>query len=229
MPSQPSWENAFVFGDIELAAPAGNLDSALVFTRDALEWTWRRPGGAPANDLQLLPGMHVDPASLPGFAALTWRVHTAPEDVPTLRLETSFMEALVTCRWSAFLQEAGAAASGLDQVAGSSAGDLVFGYTARSSGNVFGETLLANGFLEVKNLISWPRAVQFDPSRRELTLPAARQAAALDHVRHTIRILFNQHEVPADALEVSADDLVFRLAPGAHGSSWPSSSTSSST
>jgi hypothetical protein len=216
---QPSWQRALLFEDVELAAPDVDASSALLVTRNALELSWKSRTeplpGTPPRELQLLPGMHVDAsAAIPGFAVLSWRVLTAPDDVPTLWLESSFLEALVTCRWGTFLQEPRAAERVLEQVVGSSAGDLVFGYTARSSGASFSESLLANGLLEIKNLISWPRGMSLDDTTRELTLPAVRAGGTLHHARHTLRVLLNQHEVPADAFEVSSDELIFRLKPG---------------
>jgi hypothetical protein len=214
-----SWASGFLFDDLELAIPAADPakpeDSPLLVGETALQFRWRTYGLEAGSRLQLLPGMHVATGNAPGFTALTFRVLTAPGDVPTLYLASSFTEALVRCQWGEFLQDSlSTTAPGLARVFGSSAGDLVFGYTGESREATWDERYLLNGFLEVKDLVSWPRAMAVDATRAQLTLPAARAAAALEHLRHTLRILFDQHSIPPGTLETSPGDLLFQLAAG---------------
>ncbi|WP_164000169.1 hypothetical protein [Pyxidicoccus caerfyrddinensis] len=214
------WESGFLLDDLELERPPPEV--ALETGPGALQLTWSRyraPMPSPGSSgLQLLPGMSLVGQDAPGFVALSFDVllpATGVVDVPTLRLRTSFVEALLSCRWGTFLQaEPLPAQPTLAQVAGSSAGDLVFGYTGQSRDSTWTETLLLNGYLEVKDLLSYPASLQYDASKVTLTVPAAAGAVPLAHVRHTARILFNQHALPRDAFEVSAGDLLFRLSDG---------------
>lgn len=161
--------------------------------------------------------MHVASYDVPGFAALAFSVLplSQGDGVPTLSLKTSFVEAILFCRWGEPLQ-GGRLQGTRDQQAavfGSSAGNVVFGYTAQSRGDTWEESLLLNGLLEIKNLISWPRQMTYDAAKTEITLPAAGVAGRpLDHTRHTMRVLFNQHQVPPDVLVTGQDELLFDLA-----------------
>lgn len=151
---------------------------------------------------------------------------SAQAQIPTLRLTAGFVEALLTCHWGTFLQqeiaavtqgpqgERGYVSTNPEQAFGPSAGDLFIGYTtqwtastaptavADLDGGLWDETFLVNGFLEVKNLISWPANALIDESAQELTLPALGDDPTLPHLRHTMRILFNQHTLPATMLRV---------------------------
>ncbi|HEU4404396.1 MAG TPA: hypothetical protein VFS43_03805 [Polyangiaceae bacterium] len=213
-----TWLAGYLFDDITLGtAPPSEAPEAATFLagETSLEFRWETYALGPGSSaLQLLPGMHVAAGAAPGFATCAFRTFTAANDVPTLRLTNSFVEAVVRCRWGAFLQgPPGEPAGALGRVCGSSAGDLVFGYTGESQGSAWDEQYLLNGFLEVKSLVSWPLAMAVDAADVRLTLPAARPAASLDHLRHTVRILFDQHAIPPGALETAEGDLVFRLAP----------------
>ena len=110
--------------------------------------------------------LHVVTGAAPGFTALSFRVLTAPNDVPTLHLSNSFVEVLVRCQWGEFLQDPRAPASpSLARVFGSSAGEVVFGYTGESRDSTWDERYLLNGFLEVKDLVSWPVGMGLDATR----------------------------------------------------------------
>ncbi|HEU4727345.1 MAG TPA: hypothetical protein VFT22_05640 [Kofleriaceae bacterium] len=212
-----SWLAGFLFDDITLTTePSSAAPEAATFLagETALQFRWDTYQlGTGASHLQLLPGMHIAPGAAPGFATAVFRPVTATGDVPTLHLTSSFVEALVRCRWGEFLQgPPGTPTSPLVRVCGSSAGDLVFGYTGQSQEATWQEQYLMNGFLEVKDLVSWPTGMAVGSSDVQLTLPSARTTASLDHLRHTIRILFDQHEIPPEVLETVDGDLVFRLA-----------------
>ncbi|HEX8823876.1 MAG TPA: hypothetical protein VF794_28410 [Archangium sp.] len=213
------WESGFLFDDMRIAIPVADpskLEEApLLVGETAIQFRWRTYEVGAGSRLQLLPGMHVATGEVPGFTALAFRVLAAPNDVPTLHLSSSFVEVLVRCQWGEFLQDSRAPAPpGLARVFGSSAGDVVFGYTGESREDTWDEHYLLNGFLEVKDLVSWPVGMTFDATRAQLTLPAARAASSLEHLRHTLRILFDQHAIPPGTLETSPGDLLFQLAPG---------------
>ncbi len=208
------WESASLFRDME----AGVKDGSILFTENALQFQWSsyKPK---YSDLQLLPGMHVTSGDAPGFAVLTFETEAGQGDIPKLRLKTAFIESLVLCQWGTFLQTNSFPANQKHivvdepaQVYGSSAGDLVFGYTAQwQKKKGWTESLLLNGFLEIKNLISWPKAMSIK-SQGNLTKLILPPAQALNHIRHTIRILLNQHSITAELLVVGKDELLFQLA-----------------
>jgi hypothetical protein len=213
-----TWLAGYLFDDITLTTtPASPAPEAATFLAGeaALEFRWDTYEAGPGSaNLQLLPGMHLATGATPGFATVAFRVFTAANDVPTLHLTNAFVEALLRCRWGEFLQAPPAGSSGaLARICGSSAGDLVFGYTGELKEAAWDEQYLLNGLLEVKNLISWPLGLAVDAADVRLTLPAARPAASLDHLRHTVRILFDQHAIPSGLLETVDGDLVFRFAP----------------
>jgi hypothetical protein len=220
------WESGYLFDDLPLVvAPAA--ERPLLASEGALQFTWREtrsPTRTPnTGGLQLLPGMHLATATAgetqetPGFVALSYDVlasRPGGPDVPTLRLRTSFTETLLSCRWGTFLQqEVSPAGPTPDQVLASSAGDLVFGYTGQSRDTTWEQTLLLNGFLEVKNLISWPARLAYDATMARLTVPPV-GTGPLHHVRHTARILFNQHTLPQGTVQVADGELLFQLVPG---------------
>ena len=94
----------------------------------------------------------------------------------------------------------------------SSSGEVAAAYTARfdasqsSAAARWVESLLLNGFVEVKNLVSWPCGL-FEPGHGDnlARIPAARARGKtlppLSHVRHTARLLFDQHVVPLEKFE----------------------------
>jgi len=213
-----SWLAGYLFDDMTLAtAPASVAPEAATFLAGETSFQFRWDAyqlDAGSAGLQLLPGMHVATGGAPGFATAAFRPIAAANDVPTLHLSSAFVEALVRCRWGEFLQDAaGPSSNALRRICGSSAGDVVFGYTGESQETTWDEQYLLNGFLEVKDLVSWPTAMAVDAAGLRLTLPAARPAASLDHLRHTVRVLFDQHAIPPGVLETVEGDLVFRLAP----------------
>jgi hypothetical protein len=212
-------ESGFLFDDLKLqfqpASPVpASAEPSLLVGECTLQVRWSGYALQGGGRLQLLPGMDVATGNSPGFAALTFRVVTAANDVPTLPVVSSFTEAIVRCSWGEPLQTAPSSTPlSLGRVFGSSAGDVMFGFTAESREANWDEQYLLNGFLEVKDLISWPRAMSVDASRACLTLPSVRSAASLDHLRHTVRVLLDQHSIPSGILEPSPGELLFRLAP----------------
>jgi hypothetical protein len=213
-----TWEEGALFGALPLTIPSTNVpeDVPLLVGDDSVQFRWSRYGATPS--LQLMPGMAVTGGAAPGFVALSFRVVAPPGDVPLLPLTSTFLECVINAKWGQFLQDAVASSAATPaRVFGSSAGDLTFGYTAELAGTSWDDRFLVNGFFEVKDLVSWPRAMSYDASAApvRLTLPAARSASTLDHLRHTIRILFDQHTVPTGIFVASSSpDYVLELAPG---------------
>jgi hypothetical protein len=185
-------------------------------------------------NLQLLPGLHVTSTAeqaIRGFAVMTFTISGRPDGPPTLSLNSGFLEALFGCDWGESLQQAHADHSNLQlRVFGSSAGQLDVGYTVEydpgASDTHWPSRLVLNGVLEVKDLISWPTTIQPDPvpdgNENVVTVPASRPDGvpitgwpALDHVRHSARILFDQHKIPSEAVVPSeSDDILLEIAAG---------------
>lgn len=212
-PDNAAWVTGKLFDDLQLATQLDDLSSQVLLADNTLQFAWRfYTPVKPDAQLQVLPGMYLtDRREAPGFATFTFTVEDGP--FPTLRVTTAFVEALLLCHWGAFLQtNQSAASASAEQVWGSSAGDIAVGYTAQYQNDSWDESLLFNGFLEVKDLISWPYNMSMNASGTKLTAPAARpngSAPALSHYRHTIRILFNQHLLPSDLLLFGRDQLLF--------------------
>ncbi|MBZ0283171.1 MAG: LamG domain-containing protein [Anaerolineae bacterium] len=140
--------------------------------------------------------------------------------IPALPMRSAFVETLIICHWGDYLGEANLKSTlSNDMIFGSSAGDMTFGYTAnwRDADNTWDEAFLLNGFIEIKNLISWPLEMEYLPETPRLTLPAARNVDSLNHTRHSLRVLFNQHEIPATIPVVGEDNLLFNFA---HDKPW---------
>jgi hypothetical protein len=212
----------------DMAVPP-NLDGGAV----QVQWKAMLPGplkpvapGSPGQTLQVLPGFHLSPVpkrASRGFALLSFALEPKANDMPVVdRPGGGTMEALFGCDWGVPLQAALAAGSAdqLERVFGSSSGKIDADYTAVFQARVAGAPaaaphewsvkLLLNGFLEVKNLVSSPRDLVWPTEGdNRMTLPAARPAGTKDlpafsHMRHTARVLFNQHIVPADAVVPAA-------------------------
>jgi outer membrane protein OmpA-like peptidoglycan-associated protein len=144
-------------------------------------------GASPAG-LQLLPGMSFAGTSLmqkhvAGFAAVAFTVGPAQEFhthlLPHLGITAAAAELIAPAQWGGSLQDAptGTPATTPD-VFGSSAGDLFANFSAHWTGSDWNTGLLLNGWLEVKNLISWPESLVSVPDAGDLV------------VRKTLTILF---------------------------------------
>ncbi|MGJ3245290.1 MAG: LamG domain-containing protein [Elainellaceae cyanobacterium] len=219
-PHAVDWESAELFDDLPLTV----APTAIMFTSNALQFEWMEyMAQDPEPMLQFLPGMHLKSGDrqTPGFAALTFEtIADESSEFPQLALKTAFLETLLLCQWSQFLQTSSSTQPTLSQVFDSSAGDLVMGYTSQwqASDSTWKESLLLNGVLELKNLISFPTdmAIATRSGRTTLTLPelpppSAQGIRPLSHIRHTIRILLNQHQIPVELLTVGQGDLLFQF------------------
>jgi hypothetical protein len=214
--SSISAESVTLFGGLKLTR--SDLQPIVLFNRNALEFQWQgyELDTAQTVPLQLLPGMPLRANQAPGYVALTFAIEPGTAKIPALKLQTGFTEAMLSCQWSKFLQTATPTSQLIrEQVFDSSAGDLAIGYTDRYDAptSKWKQSLLLNGFLEVKSLISWALDTAIDATASQMTLPAARTAnpPALNHLRHTARILFNQTGLTADRLIPGQNQLLFAL------------------
>jgi len=218
-----TWKKAQLFDDLSLTLDG---ESSLALDEESLRLTWRGYGPVIGEPPQLLPGMPLAQSGAPGvisheapgFALLAFRPEEVSGGLPTLKTTGAFLEATLLCRWGAYLQVEGA---GTDltpaRLFGSSAGDLAVGYTLRHTGTGWEEAMLMNGVIEVKNLVSWPTGANFQQATAQQKLPAARPPGTpppLNHLRHTIRVLLNQHELPGAILAPASGSTLFTIAEG---------------
>ncbi|MGC4952340.1 LamG-like jellyroll fold domain-containing protein [Actinomadura citrea] len=221
-------DTANLFGDLTLAVTLPDGSPAALAGDTTLQFGWNGYGAPQPEGLQFLPGMRLADAqtpglgerAAPGFATVTFRATARPDDVPKLTLTGAFVEALLVAHWGRSLHDRGPSRSAeAAELYGSSAGDLVVGYTSRLQGSDWQESFLLNGMLTATNLVSWPQQLNYDAATARITLPAARTAGAppLTHLRHTIRVLLNQHELPGSILTGAAGPLLFTFA---QGQSW---------
>jgi hypothetical protein len=206
-----------------------NLDSA------ALQIHWEGVSSNSPNFFQVLPGFHLSPDPdrvSRGFGILSFRIVEQAGSVPSLdNLQGGSFEALFACEWGNALQDPApkpaspttpaseVLAQRRQRVFGSSAGRIDAAYTAAflpdaTTSPRWTATLLLNGVLEVKSLISWPMLTLPTTAGLEnrVEIPAAFPPTGLPelrHLRHTVRVLFNQHTAPAEQLETSSQEFVF--------------------
>jgi hypothetical protein len=163
------------------------------------------------SKVQILPGFQLGSRPSPGFAVLSFRLNDQPGQMPSLDNPLGgFLEILFACDWGVPLQAPLTdAKNARERVFGSSAGQIDVGYTAAldltepsSALHNWNAKLLLNGFVEVKSLVSWPRDLLPPGTDGLVSLPPVRPDGGmpppLNHVRHTARVLFNQHAVPID-------------------------------
>lgn len=185
-------------------------ENSVNYSRLALQFKWNDLFSS--DNLQMLPGIHLKKTkeqAMPGFAALTFEVEMQTDALPNLHLRSAFVESLLLCSWGQFLQD------GLintpKAIFESSSGDLTFGFTTQFDNAIWKESFLLNGFIEIKNLLSWPSNLEVNADNL-LLVPDANTEIPLKHIRHGIRILLNQHEFPADIIIENAEgDLMFNL------------------
>jgi outer membrane protein OmpA-like peptidoglycan-associated protein len=157
----------------------------------------------------LLPGMQLDMTArhrMCGFLAMSFAASPAPTDpghrIPSLRMTAGAAEVLLPCRWGASLQDTPADKPFEPDVAfGSSSGDLyancsLVGSTTRGGGPAsWRRRALLNGWLEVKNLVSWPNALAAD------TPVAAGAASPLSDVKRWTLLFDTAQQTPNDQAE----------------------------
>ncbi|MDX3006599.1 LamG domain-containing protein [Kribbella solani] len=216
--------SATLFGDLDLAASLPDGSPAALADDTTLQFGWSGYSAPAPDGLQFLPGMRLADAqapglgerTAPGFVTVSFQATARPDMLPKLELTAAFVEALLFTHWGHSLQDNRTRSAGNAELYGSSSGDLVVGYTSRLQGSEWQETFLLNGMLTATNLISWPQQLNYDTANARITLPAARLAAPppLTHLRHTIRVLLNQHELPASSLTGADGPLLFNFAQG---------------
>jgi hypothetical protein len=167
----------------------------------------------------LLPGILLDPSQISGYAALTFTIESKNNAMPLLKINSATVEALMVTHWGEFLQEQKPASN--QAIFGSSAGDLAIGYLGELTTpekfddleKTWQESLLFNGVVELKNLISWPQEITINNTG--ITLPSASVNPTinlLSHYRHSLKILFNQHQILPEQLTVGpGQNLLFTL------------------
>lgn len=116
--------------------------------------------------LQVFPGMSLDEGSLKqevtGFAAMSftaddvvsWQGH----ELPKLEVSAAAAELVLPARWGASLQDAGARPSS-GSVHDACAGDVFANFSTEMHHGRWSDKVLLNGWLEIKNLISWPASL----------------------------------------------------------------------
>ena len=198
--------------------PAGrpHLDARAV----ALTWTGLgTPANATREDLQVLPGMHVAPATpdddgCDGYALMSFDLG-APDPAQvagrSLAVRGAYLDVVLACRWGDALQDAFAARPATADVTAaafnSSAGALLAEYTCDwvpADPDTFTPAcwrpdLALSGVIEVKNLVSWPAGLEARPDGT-VVLPPAADERRLDHYRHTARVLLAEHRPPPRTL-----------------------------
>jgi outer membrane protein OmpA-like peptidoglycan-associated protein len=135
----------------------GDCDGSFTLANRAVQLSFNRLNLTEQKKRQLLPGMHLsEKESAYGFAVLLFdAISTA--STPALGLRSGYLELILPCEWGRQLQErTPGEAPEMERVFGSSAGYLYGGYTLNWAACKWTSALLLNGFLEVKNLISWP-------------------------------------------------------------------------
>lgn len=219
------WREGSLFGQLPLEIPSasGEIEHFLS-SRTALQFKWLRFDNNDTEDATyFLPGFQLtqpEQQGTPGFASVTFNAIEVAGSIPRLEVESAFVETVLTCDWGAFLQDANIDTTGsFEEVFGSSAGAVTVGYTSLlSNDGSWTESFILNGIVEVNNLISWPLKLQHDETNGILTIPSIippdpGTPFALNHTRHTIRLLFNQQTLPEGLLIQGAEGLIFNIDP----------------
>jgi outer membrane protein OmpA-like peptidoglycan-associated protein len=135
-------------------------------------------------ELSLLPGFSLSRQNAcSGYAACSFQVVPDGERNSQFKVEYACVEAVFECNWGVELGLGRVEDS--SSVFGSSSGTVFAGYTLSKASGKWEESLLLNGTLEVKNLISYPLpatglengpvTVLFNPNSSELTKTAEKQ------------------------------------------------------
>ncbi|MAT42823.1 MAG: hypothetical protein CL609_10805 [Anaerolineaceae bacterium] len=220
---------ATLFERIALIPSADHLD----ISPQTIQFDWEMFESLDAEEiLHWLPGILIAPDDpnatprqypSPGWISITFKAIASPSTVtriPSFTIQSGFLELLVNCAWGTFLQSDPPPLLGNNQdpLFNSSAGQLAIGYTAEWFGDVGDEMpwlehMLLNGTLEVKSLFSWPTGLSYSEATSSLTFPAFKTLEGLSHYRHTIHILFNQHDLPLELLVRGTNGMLFDFDP----------------
>ncbi|MEL4897673.1 LamG domain-containing protein [Crocosphaera sp. Alani8] len=184
---QIQFSNSKLFDDLDIKIEA--IDEKQFFANNAFQVRWQKQKdtiSSSTKPIYLLPGIPIQSEDTSGYAVFTFTPQSQPENIPILEINSATVEALMFARWGDFLQEQEQLKENLNnrkkQIFNSSAGDLIIGYTGQlieenqenqdnqQQGRNWQESLLLNGMIELKNLISWPQ--QLEIKNTKITLPA---------------------------------------------------------
>ncbi len=222
----PTWDEPRLFGDLKISVPTHDPGAPSLYQEHTLRFAWHTGTARGAADRapEILPGMPLavgqdQQIDAPGFAVLSFAMR--PGDPPRFELQTACMETLLTSRWGEFLPDPSPDRPlplTEAQAYGSSAGHVCLAYSSaharpQAAGQQveWQETFQLDGFVEIKNLVSWPTAIAYRPDANTLQLPPV--GDDLTHLRHTIRVLFNQHTLPQAVPVFGRGALLFDLGP----------------
>jgi hypothetical protein len=211
--------------ELSLQEAGGPLPLAPNLDAGAVQITWcglvpPAQGAADSSSVQVLPGFHLsaDPGRASrGFAVLSFALTDQAGGLPSIDQPVGgFVEALFGCEWGLPLQGPKPTAVGpagdsdrRRRLFGSSAGRVDADYTATfdpinstATAHKWAPQLLLNGFVEVKDLVSWPLGIiSSTGADNRVTIPVVPPVVAAPQpfanlIRHTARILLDQHAVP---------------------------------
>jgi hypothetical protein len=162
-----------------------------------------------ASEEQALAALAANPAFGANFRQQVHDLLTAiGVATPQFMTRSGFAEVLFPCQWPDDPAQPPDDPLSAASVFGSSAGRVDMGYTIRygfADDKPWSHDLLLNGWIDVKNLVSWPllQGNELQSVDAHFTFPAARSpGTALNHLRHTARVLLNQLAVADGKLQV---------------------------
>ena len=191
---KPALEEATLLDDLKISIP----NKSLIVTNHSLQFQWETCAskGTDIQNYYLLPGVKIDPEAVSGFTTLTFSARSGETGIPKIKIQSAEIEAIMYARWGNYMQET--EPNPLRKVFASSDGDLVIGYTGElkdeqdkpsNSKKEWQESLLLNGVMEVKNLISWPSGMTI--AGTSLSLPAVRPTK---RVENGLQVLYTFQE-----------------------------------
>lgn len=166
------------------------------------------------EELQLLPAMSLDGKnSCAGFAVASFEIIPKGSNSSDFRMKYGGAEAVFACHWGEKGLPTSGEAVNVKQIFGSSRGDLSAGYTlSRGKNGVWKPSLLLNGIIEVKNLISYPSlpVAELPDELRKPILFALGSDDLDDAAKRLVKNLFDFIYLKPDlylTLEGHADDI----------------------
>jgi len=215
------WLEGTLFSALSLTSP--DKPSLVEAGTKSLQFQWQdcTPLISGMQPPQVLPGMSLDTTQASGYCVIAFDVVGGVDQIPQFQVSAASLELLLPCKWGEFLQSS-LSPSDPKQIFASSAGDLIVGYTGEGTTGSnraelsWKESLLFNGFLEVRNLISWALPLKSDEPEFSLVVPAITAQSPnpnpqLNHTRHSIRILLNQHQLIPQIPLSGTDAILFDI------------------
>lgn len=202
------WVEGELFGLIPIPLEVSQPENELSYTDLAFQFKWASL--TQLEDYYFLPGIALKPTQQrhnPGFAAITFNLSKNESGIPDFNLKFAFVEALFSSSWGSFLQDNLQLNIDASAVFDATAGEMTIGYTTefvhKQAARQWLDTVVLNGFLEIKNLLSWPLGLQMDQNNSNLIVPGINGEKAFEHTRHSIRVLLNQHQIPSSILKLN--------------------------